>query len=95
MSKKSKFETSSALHEGTVDSLIDLGFVSMTLWSAVEAHGVHRDMGHLFGGNLHLEHNKRNTMRQREDMYQEETQHTERQNTFIKVFVESPSRFKQ
>lgn len=42
--------------DGTVDSLIDLGFVSVTFWSAVEAHGVHRDMGHLFGRNLHLEH---------------------------------------
>lgn len=31
----------------TFNSLIDLAFVSMALWGAVEAHSVHRDMGHL------------------------------------------------
>lgn len=50
------------------DSLIDLAFVSVALWSAVEAYSVHRNMGHLLRGNLHLEHrkrrDKRKTMRQ-------------------------------
>lgn len=29
------------------DSLINVAFVSMALWSAVEADSVHRNMGHL------------------------------------------------
>lgn len=37
------------------DLLIDLEFLFMASWSAVEAHSVHRNVGHLFWRNLHLQ----------------------------------------
>lgn len=37
--------TMSKLQRTKVDSLIDLGFVSVTPWWAVEADSVHRNMG--------------------------------------------------
>lgn len=38
-----------------IDLLIDLEFLFMASWSAVETHSVHRNVGHLFWRNLHLQ----------------------------------------
>lgn len=37
------------------DILVDLEFLFMASWSAVETHSVHRNVGHLFWRNLHLQ----------------------------------------
>ena len=37
------------------DLLVDLEFLLMASWSAVETHSVHRNVGHLFGRNLYLQ----------------------------------------
>lgn len=51
------------------DSLVDLALVSVALWSAVEAHGVDGDVGHLLRGNLHLDEEERE--RRRNDCHDE------------------------
>jgi len=48
----------------------------MALRSAMEAHSVHRNMGHLLGGDLHLEeqkrHNSQSEFREKEETAQQD-----------------------
>lgn len=61
----------------------------MALRSAVEAHSVHRNVGHLLWGNLHLWHNKSNEMKRREEreLHHEEQRRLVNKNTFSSLQV--------